>query len=551
MGVQLFNYGNYISSGGRTGDPNPITGVSEACLTSTTTECRRERLEALFAFLRSKGVTAVELFGHATFPASDDIEGLQAYRALLDKYGLHAGGWHGSMNETQWAARVNAAKILGVDYIGSGGTPSPGIGSYQNTLATAQAMDRLGKYSVEQGVGPVYIHNHTGEFDARYEDGGEIKTAWQILMERTDPRYSGAEVDVFWSSDAFNDVTGTKTAELIEEWGDRILMLHIKDGVNVAGGTETNSRSGSPRATGTGEVDFRPIFEAAEGNVRYYHQEHDGGTIADADTSFTNLKGIDDRVVPAVGGKPQTFPSVPAGTPASMNAVPMTITNTGDAPLDVNQVQIASEGFGDQADFAVVSQDCTAADIAPKGTCTVHVGFQPTRTNYRSVSYLRINSNADNPTEYFLLTGMSTDQAHVAVGGVVPSTLSLSLGSAASFGLFLPGVTRTYETSLVATATSTADNAALSVFDGGPSVGHLANGSHPLPQPLEIRATNAANPAAPYTPLSAAMTLLSYAGPFGTDAPTIGFRQSIAATDALRSGAYGKTLTFTLSTTAP
>ena len=32
---------------------------------------------------------------------------------------------------------------------------------------------------------------------------------------------------------------------------------------------------------------------------------------------------------------------------------------------------------------------------------------------------------------------------------------------------------------------------------------------------------------------------------------TLNFRQTIAANDALRTGAYGKTLTFTLSTTTP
>ena len=31
----------------------------------------------------------------------------------------------------------------------------------------------------------------------------------------------------------------------------------------------------------------------------------------------------------------------------------------------------------------------------------------------------------------------------------------------------------------------------------------------------------------------------------------IGFKQPVAATDGLHSGAYGKTLTFTLSTTTP
>ena len=32
---------------------------------------------------------------------------------------------------------------------------------------------------------------------------------------------------------------------------------------------------------------------------------------------------------------------------------------------------------------------------------------------------------------------------------------------------------------------------------------------------------------------------------------TLGFRQSIGATDVLRSGSYSKALTFTLSTTTP
>ena len=35
------------------------------------------------------------------------------------------------------------------------------------------------------------------------------------------------------------------------------------------------------------------------------------------------------------------------------------------------------------------------------------------------------------------------------------------------------------------------------------------------------------------------------------DAVTIGLRQHIAANQALRTGAYSKTLTFTLSTTTP
>ena len=47
------------------------------------------------------------------------------------------------------------------------------------------------------------------------------------------------------------------------------------------------------------------------------------------------------------------------------------------------------------------------------------------------------------------------------------------------------------------------------------------------------------------------LALLAYAGPVSNDPVTIGFRQSIAATGPLHTGAYGKTLVFTLSTSTP
>jgi hypothetical protein len=53
-------------------------------------------------------------------------------------------------------------------------------------------------------------------------------------------------------------------------------------------------------------------------------------------------------------------------------------------------------------------------------------------------------------------------------------------------------------------------------------------------------------------PLGAApLPLLAYAGPVSNDAVAIAFRQHIGPTQALRTGTYTKTLTFTLSTTAP
>jgi hypothetical protein len=46
-------------------------------------------------------------------------------------------------------------------------------------------------------------------------------------------------------------------------------------------------------------------------------------------------------------------------------------------------------------------------------------------------------------------------------------------------------------------------------------------------------------------------TVLTYSGPASNDGVTVGFKQTIGANDALRTGSYSKTLTFTLSTTNP
>ena len=50
---------------------------------------------------------------------------------------------------------------------------------------------------------------------------------------------------------------------------------------------------------------------------------------------------------------------------------------------------------------------------------------------------------------------------------------------------------------------------------------------------------------------SAPATLKTYSAPISNDTVTLGFRQRVDANDALRTGTYSKTLTFTLSTTQP
>jgi hypothetical protein len=126
------------------------------------------------------------------------------------------------------------------------------------------------------------------------------------------------------------------------------------------------------------------------------------------------------------------------------------------------------------------------------------------------------------------------------VGGSVPATLSLSLGTPAAFGQFLPGVANTYTASTNATVVSTAGDAALTASDASSNAtGRLVNGTFSLASPLQVAGQ----------PLPS--TVKTYSAPVSNDVAPIEFKQAIAANEPLRTGAYAKTLTFTLSTTNP
>jgi hypothetical protein len=127
----------------------------------------------------------------------------------------------------------------------------------------------------------------------------------------------------------------------------------------------------------------------------------------------------------------------------------------------------------------------------------------------------------------------------------VPATLSLSLGSAPSFGAFAPGVAKDYFASTTANVTSTAGDAALIVQDTSPVfTNHLVNGSFALPQELQVK-----NNSGIYQTMPAGIRF--WGAPTSNESVPIEFKQSIGANDALRTGSYSKTLTFTLSTTNP
>ncbi|MDA0159765.1 hypothetical protein OM076_05795 [Solirubrobacter ginsenosidimutans] len=579
-GIQLYNFSGYLSSGaGEITCPAPPAEPTPHCIAPPAPTTTPARLERLFAYLQANGIKHVELYGYPgnPFPGTNastpvNVAGLQALRALGDKYGIRFPGRHGNLTEANWDNQIIASKILGQDHIGEAGFPggNGAFNSYQAVLNTAQLLNRLGKRSVEAGLGPAYFHNHQQEFNTRYLDNGVLKSAWEIIMERTDARWVSAQIDIGWAvcGLAYGSPPDTSTAQadvtrVINKFQMRIVSFHVKDIVGI----RPTCGDADQRELGSGEVNFAPMFVAAKNRVKYYLSERDPVAIGGPTnfSPFTNTVNSAAKLksdpAPVLYAYPPTFASVAAGTPAASNAVPVTVTNDGDAPLSITAITTAANaddgGTATAGDFAVVSNTCIGTPVAPGATCVVNVGFKPTRTNYTSVARLQFTSNSDDAMDRVLLAAKSTSDALTTVGGNVPSMLALNVLSAApSFGTFAPTVAKAYEAAAAASVTSTAGDAVLSVSDASTTApGHLVNGAFSLPQPLNVRAVNLTNPTQAFVPLAettgTATNLLTYAGPVNGDPVTLGFRQQINAADVLRSGIYGKTLTFTLSTTAP
>lgn len=258
IGIQLWNFSSYIGFG-----DDPAT---------------HERLEEVLAALSDMGYRNVEPFTFNGLSADE-------FKALLDKYGLKAPSRHGNTDEAAWDTHLADAKVLKQKFVGSGGFPAPGIGSLEDTLATAETMNRLGERSVKNGTGKFFGHNHQGEFRTVYEDPatGELKSAWEILVENTDRRFVAFQLDVLWATDG-----GADPVDLLERFGDRIVSLHVKDGINVE-----DPANATPVPIGEGEMDFEPILGAAKGQVRYYIYEQDPPSDPDFDPFASAQAGID------------------------------------------------------------------------------------------------------------------------------------------------------------------------------------------------------------------------------------------------------------------
>ncbi len=325
--------------------------------------------------------------------------------------------------------------------------------------------------------------------------------------------------------------------------------------------TVTTSRTPTGTVAPGTAVAFTATGTDADNDTLTYSWDFGDGSAASTQQNPTHTyatAGTYSAVVTVSDGKGGTATSTQSVTVQSSqptNTAP-TITSgsatptTGVPPLSVAFTVAATDADNDTLTYAWDFGDGSAASTqqnpthsyATAGSYTAKVTVSDGKGGTASRSF-PIN----------VATGSTTVQGDV--GATVPLALGLTLGAPATLGPIAPGVTKDYTGSMTASVTSTAGSASLSVGDADTvNTGKLVNGAYSLASPLQVMATNGANPTgafAPVTGAAAPLALLNYPRAISSDAVTIGFKQSVGADETLRSGNYTKTLVFTLSTTTP
>jgi len=225
----------------------------------------------------------------------------EAVRSLLDRLGLRAPSSHIMLADISKdiPGQVKAAKTIGLEYITVPALFQPLMGKVTPDFwpKTAAEFNRVGKALKAEGIGFAY-HNHSFEFD-KLPDG---RSGYDILLGETDPAFVNFELDLLWAT-----VAGQDPVAMFQKHPGRFVMWHVKDvkGVDAARATATSTEGstiqklqkigGSLAAVGTGDIDFKGIFAAANvSGMKHFFVENDAepqtaSSLADIETSYRNL----------------------------------------------------------------------------------------------------------------------------------------------------------------------------------------------------------------------------------------------------------------------
>ena len=179
------------------------------------------------------------------------------WHALLAETNLSVVSIHQDLGTIQRAPQevIADAKSYGTKYVVI-------TGMHHFDYSDKEAVDQLitdlntcGRTLKEEGI-ELLDHNHNCEF--RKIDG---QTAYERIVEQTDPAYVNFEFDSYWPTEA-----GVNAAAWMQRLGNRMKLYHINDrGSRVSGKTSSILTSDSMEL-GYGNMDLTTMVDIAKEN---------------------------------------------------------------------------------------------------------------------------------------------------------------------------------------------------------------------------------------------------------------------------------------------
>ncbi|MBQ9304075.1 sugar phosphate isomerase/epimerase [Butyrivibrio sp.] len=179
------------------------------------------------------------------------------WKKLISESGLIVISLHSYLNSIEENPEAVAKEALsfGTDTVVITGMYRFDYGNFAEVKKLAERLNMAGKALLPYGVKLLY-HNHNVELQKVSED----KTAYDVIIENTDPQYVNFELDTYWMADGGADVTA-----LVNKLSDRIVMWHINDrGCRKKGPFITPILKEAAAELGTGNMALGTILE----NVR-------------------------------------------------------------------------------------------------------------------------------------------------------------------------------------------------------------------------------------------------------------------------------------------
>ncbi len=152
---------------------------------------------------------------------------------------------------------VNDAKRLNCNFIRIGALPFHYMGKEDKYVQFAKELNEYGKRLSEHGI-KLFYHNHHFEFEKL-----NGKFAIDILIENSNPKYVGFELDVHWVQRG-----GQNPIEWIKKLNGRVELVHLKD-YRIKTPEKLTGMSDffemvQFAEVGEGSLDFKGIFEACD-----------------------------------------------------------------------------------------------------------------------------------------------------------------------------------------------------------------------------------------------------------------------------------------------